>query len=160
MEKILIAAISENRVIGNRGILPWKISEDMKHFKALTMGYPVIMGRKTWESLPGELPGRQNIILSRSLTEPVRPTAIVMDSLEGSLKAVKMAGYEKAYIIGGAQIYEQALPLVDKMEITHVYGNFEGNTYFPEINWDEWTKVRTDPWKDFEFATYVRRKIK
>lgn len=160
MERILIAALDGKGVIGNKGKLPWKISEDMKHFKELTMGHPIIMGRKTWESLPGALPGRQNIILSKSLTEPMSPTAFVMDSLEKSLNTAEAAGYEKAYIIGGAQIYEQALPIIDKMEITHVYGIHEGDTYFPSLDWSKWSSLKVKKHEDFAFATYVRREAK
>jgi dihydrofolate reductase len=140
MENItIIAALSKNNVIGFNEKIPWKIKDDMIHFKDLTMGHPVIMGRKTYKSLPESfrpLPGRKNIVMSKSL-----------ESIEGIYlaknigEALKITENQEAYIIGGSQIYESFLPFANKMELTRIHRNYEGDVYFPEINWKEWSLV-------------------
>ncbi len=140
MRTALIAAISDNGVIGNNRSLPWaKISADMKWFRERTGGHSVIMGRKTWESLPKEfrpLHGRQNIVVStQSLKLP--GDVLVVSSLENALEVAR----DRPFIIGGESIYRQALPLVDEMYLTRVHQDVEGDVRFPDWNQDEWNLV-------------------
>jgi dihydrofolate reductase len=155
---ISIAAMSENRVIGKNGQLPWRIPEDMKHFKDLTMGHPVIMGRKTWESIPEKfrpLPGRTNIVITRQADYVVPEDVIVSSSVESALKIFPS---EHIYIIGGAEIYAAAMPHVDKIEMTYVKQTIEGEglTYFPEMDPSQWKEFKREDHDGFSFVTYER----
>lgn len=138
---ILIAAVAKNHVIGRDNQLIWNIPEDMAHFKQLTAGQTVLMGRKTWESLPPRfrpLPGRRNIVISRQ-ADYAAPGAEVAHSLENGLKIASTAA--AIFIIGGEQIYAQALPLADRLELTEVDLTPEGDAWFPEISAAEWSAV-------------------
>lgn len=141
MNVSLIVAYADNRVIGIDNQLPWHLPEDLKHFKAVTLGKPIIMGRKTWESLGRPLPGRMNIVITRN-DEYSADGATVVDSLE---TAIAVASYQaqqdmkdEVMIIGGATIYEQALKLVDTMYITQVHIEPEGDAFFIEFNQADW----------------------
>lgn len=141
----LIVAKSENNVIGRDGDLPWRLSRDLKRFKALTMGKPLIMGRKTWESLPRKpLPGRPNIVISRR-GDFSAPGAFVMSSLNAAIPFARSQALnlvaEDIVIIGGASLYEAALSLCDRLFITEVHADIEGDTCFPELNSAEWETV-------------------
>ncbi len=127
----LIAALAKNGVIGAGGKLPWNLPEDLRHFKKLTLGHPVIMGRRTWESLGKPLPGRENIVISRSPGFEA-PGASVAASLEAAIALC--AGEPVAFVIGGAEIYAAALPLADGLALTEIQKDYEGDTRFPE--WD------------------------
>jgi len=161
-EIIIIAGIAQNKVIGNKGQLPWHIGEDLKHFKEMTLGHPVIMGRKTFEEvidkLGKTLPGRTNIVISRSLQDSEHG-AIIVRSVEEAIEEAKKYG-ETIYIIGGKNIYEQTLDLADKLEITEVYKDFEGDVLFPEVNEAQWKEIaREDKHSGdtkFSFVTYER----
>ena len=134
-----IAAVSDNHVIGKDNDLLWHIPKDFKHFKSTTMGKPMVMGRKTFQSLPGLLPGRPHIVVSRSgFTHEGVESAV---SLEDGLDKARTHETDKVFIIGGAQIYKQALEqnLCDRLYITRVHQNFEGDAFFPEINACDWT---------------------
>jgi dihydrofolate reductase len=136
---IIIAAMSENGVIGKNNALPWAVREDMLHFKELTTGFPCIMGRKTWESLPRRpLPNRVNIIISTSMKE-APGGARVFSSLPGALAFC--AAYPKVFICGGASVYREALPYANKMEITVIRGFWEGDAFFPDIDPRIWEKT-------------------
>nr|AIA17716.1 Dihydrofolate reductase [uncultured bacterium] len=155
---IAIAALSENRVIGQNGQLPWRIPEDLKRFKDLTMGHPVIMGRKTWESIPEKfrpLPGRTNIVVTRQPDYAVPADVIVSSSVEDALKIFPS---EHIYIIGGAEIYAAAMPHVDKIEMTLVKKTIEGDglTYFPDMDMAHWKELRREDHDEFSFVTYER----
>lgn len=130
----IIVAVAENGTIGDRNALLWHISEDLKRFKALTTGHPVIMGRKTYESLGRPLPNRTNVVLSRSGGK--FPGCRVARSLDEALAL--FPDDEELFIIGGAQIYEQALPLADRLYLTRVCHPYEGDTSFPEWDASEW----------------------
>jgi dihydrofolate reductase len=134
----IIAALAKNRIIGKNNKLPWNLPADLKHFKKLTLGKPIIMGQKTFESIGRPLPGRANIILS--LDENFKPQGcIVANSIEEVLKILE---HEKEIMIaGGASIYKQFLPLANKMYLTLIDANFEGDTYFPEFNWEDWEVI-------------------
>ena len=156
-EIVIIAAVAKNRVIGKDNTLIWNIPEDMAHFKALTSGQTVIMGRKTWESLPPRfrpLPGRRNIVISRQ-ADYEAPGAELAGSLELALQLAAPA--ETAFIIGGEQIYRQAMAIADRLEITEVELEPEGDAWFPEIPPAEWEKTATSAGQGYAFATYRRR---
>ncbi|KAB2926173.1 MAG: dihydrofolate reductase [Dechloromonas sp.] len=137
-EIIIIAAVARNRVIGKDNQLLWNIPEDMAHFKTLTQGHAVLMGRKTWESLPERfrpLPGRRNIVITRQAAYAA-PGAEISTSLEGGIALA--ADAEKLFIIGGADIYAQAMRLADRLEITEVDLEPAGDAWFPEIPAARW----------------------
>lgn len=159
----LVAALAANRCIGKGGVMPWNIPEDFKHFKAYTSGKPCVMGRKTFESILIELgkplPGRDSLVVSRGGFS--HPGAKVFPALEEALEA---ANAPEVCVIGGGQIYEQALPFANVMELTHIYRDVEGDTFFPEFPADEWHEVsRNDrPGEPpeippFSFVRYERR---
>lgn len=156
-EIVIIAAVAKNRVIGKDNTLIWNIPADMAHFKALTTGQTVIMGRKTWESLPPRfrpLPGRRNIVISRQ-TDYAAPGAELADSLDAALQLVARA--DIAFVIGGEQIYRQAMAVADRLEITEVDLEPEGDAWFPEIPAAEWRKAATIPGEGYTFVTYRQR---
>ena len=148
-----MAAMAENRVIGKNNTLPWSLKEDMIRFKELTMGWPCIMGRKTWESLPKHpLPGRPNIVISRSIT--AIPEAQVFSSLD---EAVKTLNCQKVFICGGASIYREALAIADKIELTQIHNHYEGDVFFPEIDPAVWEKTASADFDGFSFIGYSRK---
>jgi len=142
---VIIAAVARNRVIGRDNQLIWNIPEDMAHFKVLTAGHTVLMGRKTWESLPPRfrpLPGRRNIVISRQ-TDYAVPGAELANSLEAGIALAKAD--ETIFVIGGADIYRQAMMLADRLEITEVNLTPEGDSWFPDFTKTDWnTTRRTD----------------
>ncbi|NTV69999.1 MAG: dihydrofolate reductase [Azonexaceae bacterium] len=156
-EVVIIAAVAKNRVIGKDNQLIWNIPEDMAHFKALTSGHTVIMGRKTWESLPPRfrpLPGRRNIVISRQSDYPA-PGGEVADSLENALKLASTA--DTVFIIGGEQIYAQAMALANRLEITEVDLEPEGDAWFPEISTVNWKKTSKTEGSGHAFVTYRKQ---
>ena len=162
MEKCIIAAVADNGAIGRDNALLWHISEDMKHFRKTTSGNPVIMGRRTYESIGRPLPKRRNIVVSRSWKE-VHEGVETVRSLD---EAFALAGsHERCFVIGGGEIYRQAIGKVDRMYITLVHCTIEdADTFFPEISpeiWKEETRsgILHDPESglDFEFVTYIKR---
>ncbi len=134
----LIVAVSDNGVIGREGGLPWRLPEDLKWFKARTMGKPIIMGRKTWESFPKRpLPGRTNIIVTRQASY-VAPDAVVAPSLDAALDLARRENPDEIMIIGGAQLYAQALGLVTRIYLTQVAVTVEGDAFFPAFDRSTW----------------------
>ncbi len=135
----MIFARAANGVIGKNGVMPWHLPEDLAHFKRHTLGWPVIMGRKTWDSLPPRfrpLPGRTNIVITRQ-TDWAAPGATVASGLDAALQLC--AASDEAWVIGGAQIYRQAEPLAERIEVTHIDQDFEGDAYAPPLgaSWHE-----------------------
>jgi len=128
-----IAAMDSNRGIGKDNQLLFKIPEDFKRMKELTFGHPIIMGRKTFESIGRVLSGRTNIIITRDTTYEV-PGAIVTHSLEEAIKVAKEKDNQEIFIFGGAQVFEEALPLIDRLYLTLVEGDFQADTFFPEYS--------------------------
>lgn len=141
----IIVAIAEDGAIGFEGDMPWgrNLPRDLKHFKETTMGYPIVMGRKTFESLPkGALPGRLNIVISRNTAYEAQG-ATVVHSIDEALSVAK--GVEHLFIIGGGELYRQSLPYADILHITQVHAHFEGaDTFFPPIDIGEWHCVASD----------------
>lgn len=138
----IYVAIAQNGVIGRDGGMPWRLSTDLKRFKASTMGKPIVMGRKTWESFPKRpLPGRHNILITRD-REYQAEGADVAASLD---EAIALAGpVEEICIIGGGEIYSQAMTLADRLDVTHILADVDGDTHFPEIDPKDWTLVSED----------------
>lgn len=139
----LIAAVAENGVIGDRSGLPWRLSTDMKRFRHLTLGKPVIMGRKTFETLPSPLDGRLNIVVTK---QPVyRPEgAIVTSSLDEALSAAAVATTAEIMVIGGGEVYEAAIDYADRLYITHVAAHPDGDTVFPRIDSKRWKAAKEE----------------
>ncbi|KAB2970590.1 dihydrofolate reductase [Zoogloea sp.] len=159
----LIAACGKGRVIGIDNRLPWHLPEDMKHFRETTRGKPVIMGRKTWESLPDAfrpLPGRNNIVVSRNARYSAAGGTVV-GSLQAALAAAGDA--DIAFVIGGAELYRQALPLADRLILTEIDQAYAGDAFFPEFKADEWVEAErathlSAAGLPFAFVTYDRRR--
>ncbi|ENO89708.1 dihydrofolate reductase [Thauera linaloolentis] len=160
-EITLIAAVARNGVIGRDNGLPWKLKADMQHFRTLTMGHPVIMGRKTWDSLGRPLPGRRNLVVTRDVhfrTEGAEifntPAAAVSAAASG----------ERIFVIGGAQLYTTLLPLAERLELTEVWADVDGDAHFPLFDRSDFIEERRDARVadadndfDFDFVSYRRR---
>jgi dihydrofolate reductase len=137
----MIVAVAENGVIGREGGLPWRLPEDMKWFKARTMGRPIVMGRKTWESFPKRpLPGRTNIVVTRQAGYQAEG-GVVAASLDAALALAHGEQPEEVMIIGGADLYVQALPLAQRIYLTRVHGAVEGDAHFPGLDLSQWTET-------------------
>ena len=144
MKLAVIVAQSENRVIGRNNKLPWHLPEDLKYFKSVTMGKAIIMGRKTFESIGRPLPGRTNIVVSRNPDYQAAGIEVVHDLASAISKAESLSlinGNEEALIIGGSQLYGQALALTDRLYLTQVHAEVDGDAYFPAIDRQEWQQV-------------------
>lgn len=164
MDLVILAAVAENGVIGSDGEMPWHHSADLQHFKETTLGHPVIMGRVTYESIHerlGEpLPDRTSIVLSRRGVDALEthyPSVLVVDSIDDAITAAESTDSDVAYVVGGASIYEQFLPRVNRMVLTEIPEAPPGDTYFPDVDWDGWTEVKRDERGDLAFVTYERR---
>ncbi|WP_341902728.1 dihydrofolate reductase [Polaromonas sp. YR568] len=160
----LIWAQARNGVIGKDGVMPWHLPEDLAHFKRHTHGWPVIMGRKTWDSLPPRfrpLPGRQNIVITRQ-AQWSAPGATTAASLDAALASC--AGSDEVWVIGGAQIYRQAEPLAERIEMTQIEQDFEGDAHAPALGADWQETAREDHTSTggmaFSFITYRRQQPK
>lgn len=155
---ILIVAYSTNRAIGRDNALPWKLQGDLAHFKRSTLGHPIIMGRKTWESLGRPLPGRANIVISRNPAFEAAGATVVA-TLEAAVAACGDSA--EAFVIGGAQIYAQALPLASRVLATEVHAEVEGDAFFPLLPSFQWreTARAAQPAENgyrYDFVTYER----
>lgn len=154
MSVSIIAAVASNGVIGCQGALPWHLPDDLAHFKALTIGHTVIMGRKTYESLPyGALPHRRNIVLSRlgSSFDGAETYASLHEAL------AHCASNEDVFIIGGASVYSEALPIAIRLFITLVDQAPRGDVFFPAINENDWQQIKKEKHNGFSFVEYVRK---
>lgn len=153
-EIIIIAAVSENHVIGINNTIPWDLPEDLKRFKKLTSNHTVIMGRKTYESIGRPLPNRHNIVLSNTLkTNEVK----VSKNLKEALDSVPYTE-TKVFIIGGEKVYEEALNIADTMYLTVVPGMWKGDAYFPEFDEEDWTPTNVELLETHQFITLKRLK--
>lgn len=167
MDIILIAAVADNDVIGKDNGIPWHIKEDMQHFKQLTRGHPVVMGRKTYDFIPRKfrpLEGRLNMVLSKSGVHYPGENVKVYSSLDFALHQLRRGflvqeeiDSSRVYIAGGAQIYQQALPRATRLELTRVHQNTEGDAYFPRVDWNLWKLVEQVERDGYAFATYTRK---
>jgi dihydrofolate reductase len=156
MNIALIVAISEDGTIGDKGKIPWHIREDLQRFKRLTMGHPIIMGRKTYESIGKPLPGRTNIVLTQNPTFTVPPEVLTFATLDAALDRCRANNVESVFIIGGSNVYQQALPLADKLFVTEVHKCINGDTKFPDYDRAEWTQTARKHGPECSFVEYVR----
>jgi dihydrofolate reductase len=155
----VIAAVAANGVIGRDNRLPWRLPEDLKRFKALTMGHPMIMGRKTWESLPGRLPGRPHIVVTGNPAYRAEGATVAASLAE----AIAAAGAtDEIFVIGGGQLYAEALPLADCLQLTEIAADFEGDARFPPFDREAWQETaresrQSDAGYAYAFVTLRRR---
>lgn len=175
MEITLIAAVDEGGVIGVDGEMPWHYPADLERFKRLTMGHPVIMGRVTYESivagLGGPLPGRTSVVLTRSpdavatvsdgetdgSEADAHETVVrVATSVEEALGQARETGTDEVFVAGGATVYAQFLPRADRLELTEIHASYDGDTWFPDWDREEWTAVSREDRDDLSFVTYER----
>jgi dihydrofolate reductase len=166
MNILLVAAVAENGVIGRGNALPWRLKSDMQHFRALTMGKPVVMGRKTYLSIGKPLKGRTTIVVSRD-SNFTAPGIVVAPSLDAALTVARgdalRRNADTIVVAGGAEIYGQAMPLATQLAITHVHKQIDGDAYFPAIDPNEWREsarsehaAAAEDEAAFAFATYER----
>ena len=162
MRITLVVAVAANGVIGADNRLPWHLPADLRHFKSLTMGKPIVMGRRTWESIGRPLPGRRNIVVTRQ-SAYTADGAEVVHSLEAAIALCADAG--ELVVIGGAELYAQALPRAERIELTRVHGDFRGDTFFPTLDpkvWHESAVEHHEPDERnphaYSFVTLVRRR--
>ncbi len=154
----LVVAYSDNRVIGKDNTLPWRLPSDLAHFKRVTLGQPIIMGRKTWESLGRPLPGRPNLVVSRNKDFVAEGTQ-VFTSLDAALRACE--DVDRVCVIGGEQLFRLALPLAHEIVATEVHADIDGDTWFPPLEPAHWTEIQREPQPaenslTFDFVTYRR----
>ncbi len=141
----IIAAVAENGVIGRQGRLPWHLSDDLRRFKRLTMGHTIIMGRRTWQSIGRALPGRRTVVVSRQPDYRVNMAAVEMAaSLDAALQIAASAGDDEAFIVGGAELYRNALHRADRLYMTRVRAVVDGDTYFPDVQLGDWQLVESE----------------
>ena len=140
----LIVAMDKNRLIGRDNDLPWRLSNDLRHFKAITMGKPMIMGRKCFESIGKPLPGRRNIVLTRDAAWQAEGCEVTA-GLEAALASASEA--DEVMIIGGAQIYALALPMAERLYLTRVHAELQGDTWFPELELDQWQELSRESYE-------------
>jgi len=152
----MVVAIGDNGAIGYRGKVPWRIPEDLKHFKSVTMGHAIIMGRKTWDEVGRPLPGRRNIVISRQ-TGLTLEGAEVCSTLDLAIEAARKTD-DEPHIIGGSTIYEAAMPLATRIHLTEVHRNVEADTFFPPFDRSAWREVERRPaeTEGVEFVTLER----
>lgn len=158
----VIAAIARNRVIGNNNAIPWHLPQDLKRFKELTLGHPLIMGRKTYESIGRLLPGRTSIIITRRGGYEV-PGALIVKSIGEALgvcsqtksgEGENLAQVNECFVIGGADIFQQMLPLCERLYMTEIQRDFEGDAYFPEFDRNDWREVSREEHVDDDGLEY------
>jgi dihydrofolate reductase len=163
MRLTIVAAVAANGVIGADGEMPWHYPADLRHFKQLTMGHPVILGRVTYETIAdrigGPLPGRTSVVLTRSpdRVDTSSPRVRVATTVEEAVECARETDASEAFVAGGASVYEQFLPVADRMVLTEVHETHEGDTTFP--GWDEenWQELERDERAALSFVTYRRR---
>jgi dihydrofolate reductase len=150
----LLAAVGANQVIGRNGAMPWHLPEDLAHFKATTMGHTMVMGRKTYESIGRALPGRRSIVITRQRGWHA-PSVEVAHSLA---EALALAGPTEVFVVGGGDVYEQAMPFADMLMLTEVEQSPEGDVLFPSIEPVQWRETVRQPHEGFAFVTYERKR--
>ncbi|MFJ7469722.1 dihydrofolate reductase [Peribacillus frigoritolerans] len=139
----LMVAMDQNRVIGKNNKLPWHLPADLQYFKKVTMGHPIVMGRKTFESIGRVLPGRENVIVTRNQEFKAEGCVVLHDIAQ--IKMFADNHDEEVFVIGGAEIFKEILPFTDRLYITEIHETFEGDTFFPEIDENEWDEISSNP---------------
>ena len=163
MSLAMILAMSENKTIGKNNTMPWHLSDELKRFKQITTGHTIIMGRKTFESFPKPLPNRKHIVITRQTNYQAPDGVVVVNSLQDAIKQCDAQG--QAFIIGGAQIYDQAYDLCDKLYLTIIHAKIEGDTSFEKINLNDWQTLEEQSYSaseknDHDFTCYVYQRQK
>ena len=159
---ILIAAVAGNGVIGKDNKIPWRIKQDMQRFKELTLGHPVVRGRKTWESIPKKfrpLPERENIIVTSNMNYEVEGDNVFLSNSLDDAIYIGSKFSDKLFLIGGERIYREGIELANKMELTEIGADFDGDTFFPEFSSEDWRESNREYHKgspDYSFVTYER----
>jgi dihydrofolate reductase len=151
----IIAALDENRGIGYQNQIPWHLGSDFKSFKAMTMGHHILMGRKTYVSLGKPLPGRMHVVISHARYIPMPENCFLVNSLKEGITLAESRDESEAFVIGGEQIYHQALPLTDRMILTRVHTVCVVDAYFPIIHWDEWQMERSQDYEADQHNDYA-----
>jgi len=154
MTVTLVAAVAANGVIGRDGGLPWHLPEDLPRVKRLTLGHVLVMGRRTYESIGRPLPGRTTVVVTRQ-PDWAHPDVLVATSVEEALSIAGALDHE-VYVMGGTEIFRAALPVADRLLITEVAGEPDGDTYFPEVDWSQWREVAREQRDGFAFVEHVR----
>lgn len=154
-EKIVLVAMTEKRVIGREGRIPWHLPEELRLFRDLTVGHTVVMGRRTFESIGRPLPDRRNIVVSTTL--PATPGVIVCLTLRKAL-AEGAAHGKKIFIIGGRQVFAEGLPVADLLRISWIREDYPGDVFFPPFDLRQWEEVRSQEYPEFRHVLYGRRK--
>ncbi|WP_300411946.1 dihydrofolate reductase [uncultured Alcanivorax sp.] len=167
MRLSLMVAKASNRVIGRNNKLPWYLPNDLKYFKQVTFGKPVIMGRKTWDSLGKPLPGRTNIVITRQAgfqAEGAKVVATLDEAVTLAENVAFIEGQDEAVVMGGAEIYALALPQADRLYLTEVHAEVDGDTWFPEYDTSEWKEIGREDFPaegpnpyDYSFVVYERK---
>jgi dihydrofolate reductase len=159
MELISVAAVADNGVIGRNGELPWpSIPADKRQYRNRIADWPVILGRRTFDSMRDDLPGRAQVVLSRSASDYGIESAHHASGVDDAIETVESLGDDRAYVIGGAGIYALFQPVVDRMILSRIPDEYDGDAYFPEWNTDEWTVVDRTPYDEFTLEEWVRER--
>ncbi len=166
MKRSMIVAMAENRVIGINNKLPWYLPNDLKYFKQVTLGKPIIMGRKTFESIGKPLPGRTNIVITRNTdwqAEGIKVAHTLGQAYDLAEAICEIDGQDELMIIGGDQIYQSSLPEIDKIYLTQVHAVVEGDAWFPEVDWGQWKEIGREDYTaegpnpyDYSFVVFER----
>ena len=159
MQISLIVAVAANGVIGRDGDLPWRLSNDLRYFKSITMGKPIVMGRKTYESIGRPLPGRPNLVVSRNPDFSAEGID-VFSGVEAAIRGAESLGMEELMVIGGATLYEEAFGIADRVYLTEVHADVAGDTFFPALDMTSWGEVSRDPqtagdWDEYDHTFVV-----
>lgn len=158
-EVIIIAAVARNGVIGKEGKLPWNLKDDLERFKALTLNHTIIMGRKTFESLPIKpLPKRKNIVITSKKIEGYDGKIESFKTLIDAINHAKKSEDDKIFLIGGQSIYKEGLNFADSLDLTELKDDYEGDTYFPEFKKSEWKLIKSDEKEKYSFNQYSKIK--
>lgn len=161
----IIVAVAENGIIGRGGDLPWRLSDDLKQFKRLTMGHTIIMGRRTWESIGRALPGRRTVVVTRQTDYSIADESVkIAASLGDAIDLAATSGDDETFIVGGAELYRESLGRADRIYLTRDLAKVDGDTAFPDVNWSDWQLVESEEHVEneknehaYRFETYDRR---
>lgn len=156
MKIVIIVAVAKNKVIGCNGKIPWHSKEDFRHFKETTMGFPVIMGRKTFESIGKPLPNRLNIVISRK-TNNSSENLLYFTSLQDGIEYCEKLNYDKSFVIGGAELYRQTIGIANEIILSEMPFEPDGDTFFPNLDENEWLEAERKQMETFEIIKYLRK---
>ena len=156
MTLTLVAAVGDNGVIGRDGGLPWERTGDLAHFKALTTGHVLLMGRRTYDSIGRPLPDRTSVVVTRQRQWEAPAQVVVCHDVDTAVSAA-LALDDEVFVIGGAEVYRQTLSRADRLVLTWVHQSPAGDTWFPSVDWDAWQETRREPQPGFDIVTYTRR---